>query len=32
VKAILTAKEVDKSCIHQEVYYKPKAGETHASQ
>ena len=32
VKQILAAHEVDKSCIHQEVYYKPKPGETHASQ
>lgn len=32
VKQILVSKEVDKSCIHQEVYYKPKPGETHASQ
>ena len=32
VKQILSAKEVEKACIHQEVYYKPKAGESHASQ
>jgi len=32
VKQILTQHEVEKSHIHQEVYYKPKAGETHASQ
>lgn len=32
VKSILTSMEVEKSAIHQEVYYKPKAGETHASQ
>ncbi len=32
VKQILAAKEVAKECIHQEVYYKPKPGESHASQ
>jgi CDP-4-dehydro-6-deoxyglucose reductase len=32
VKSILAAHEVEKTSIHQEVYYKPKAGETHASQ
>jgi CDP-4-dehydro-6-deoxyglucose reductase len=32
VKSILNSMEVEKSAIHQEVYYKPKAGETHASQ
>ena len=32
VKSILTTHEVDKTAIHQEVYYKPKAGESHASQ
>jgi ferredoxin-NADP reductase len=32
VKQILTENGVEKPCIHQEVYYKPKPGETHASQ
>ncbi len=32
VKQILTTNEVDKSAIHQEVYYKVKPGETHTSQ
>ncbi len=32
VKQILSAHAVEKSAIHQEVYYKPKPGETHASQ
>jgi ferredoxin-NADP reductase len=30
-KLILTSKGVDKASIHQEVYYKPKPGETHAN-
>jgi ferredoxin-NADP reductase len=30
-KLILTAKGVEKTSIHQEVYYKPKPGETHAN-
>ena len=32
VKLILGAHHVGKPSIHQEVYYKPKAGEAHASQ
>ncbi len=32
IKKILTENGVEKPCIHQEVYYKPKPGETHASQ
>jgi NAD(P)H-flavin reductase len=32
VKRILADHHVEKTSIHQEVYYKPKAGETHASQ
>jgi ferredoxin-NADP reductase len=32
VKAILAGHGVEKHSIHQEVYYKPKPGETHASQ
>ena len=32
IKQILIARGVEKSCIHQEAYYKPKPGETHASQ
>ena len=32
VKQILTAHGVQKTSIHQEVYYKPKPGEAHASQ
>lgn len=31
VKQILTEKGVEKTSIHQEVYYKPKPGETHAN-
>ena len=31
VKQILTAHGVEKTSIHQEVYYKPKPGETHAN-
>ena len=31
VKRILTEAGVEKTAIHQEVYYKPKAGETHAN-
>jgi ferredoxin-NADP reductase len=31
VKQILTAHGVEKASIHQEVYYKPKPGETHAN-
>ena len=31
VKHILTEAEVDKTSIHQEVYFKPKAGATHAN-
>jgi len=32
VKQILTSRGVEKPSIHQEIYYKPKPGETHASQ
>lgn len=32
VKALLIEKGVGKPCVHQEVYYKPKPGESHASQ
>ena len=32
VKVILAEQQVEKTSIHQEVYYKPKPGETHASQ
>jgi ferredoxin-NADP reductase len=32
VKQILATHEVDKSSIHQEIYYKVKPGETHTSQ
>ncbi len=31
VKQILSSKGVEKPSIHQEVYYKPKPGETHAN-
>jgi ferredoxin-NADP reductase len=31
VKQILAGKGVEKTSIHQEVYYKPKPGETHAN-
>ena len=31
VKQILSGKGVEKTSIHQEVYYKPKPGETHAN-
>lgn len=31
VKQILTAEGVEKTSIHQEVYYKPKPGEAHAN-
>jgi ferredoxin-NADP reductase len=31
VKQILAGKGVEKTAIHQEVYYKPKPGETHAN-
>ncbi len=32
VKQILTAHSVEKTSIHQEIYFKPKPGESHASQ